>query len=592
MDSHASRSSQLVLGINSVYHESSACLLDGAKVLAFVEEERFTRVKRAKRLTIDNANVLPLAAIRYCLESTGATWSDISRIAYGYDPNIRPSASTSEDVQPGSWGSPEGEAIFQKTVRSIPSLLSKLAGEDIVDRFRWVAHHLAHAASAYFASPFEDAAVLSVDALGEQSSTMFAWGRGPAMEVLHEIVYPNSLGFLWEAISEFVGLDRYAGPAKLMGLAAFGRSDRFAAEMARVLRPGSPEFEVDNSWTRFRSYGGDRLADLFGQKRPADVEMDHRDADLACALQEATETALLAMATWLRERTGSDALCLAGGVALNCVGLGRLTRDSGFSRFFVQPAANDAGTALGAALYVLHHELGCTERFVMNHPYLGPSYEDEELCAAIDAAGLPYERCEDVAETTARLLADGRIVGWFQGALEAGPRALGNRSILADPRQSTVKDAINVRVKHREYWRPFSPSVLEEFAKEWFSISGESLSHGFMSFTYPVRPERRSSIPAVVHADGRSRVQVVTSELNPRYHRLITKFHEITGVPVVLNTSFNGPSEPIVCTPAEAVARYRKSGLDALVLGDLLITDRLDARGNRHPDTVAAAGRS
>jgi carbamoyltransferase len=590
MESQARRSGQLVLGVNSVYHESSACLLDGAKVLAFVEEERFTRVKRAKRLSIDNANVLPLEAIRHCLESSGTAWSDISHIAYGYDPNSRPSASTGEDVQPGSWGSPEGEAIFQKTVRSIPSLLSQLAGEDITSRFRWVAHHLAHAASAYFASPFEDAAVLSVDALGEQSSTMLAWGRGPVMEVLHEIAYPNSLGFLWETIAEFLGMDRYAGPAKLMGLAAFGRGDRFAAEMARVLRPGSPEFRVDNSWTRFRSYGGGRLADLFGQERMAGAEMDHRDADLACALQEATETVLLALAAWLRERTGSDALCLAGGVALNCVGLGRLTRDSGFSRFFVQPAANDAGTALGAALYVLHHELGRTERFVMNHPYLGPSYNDAELCAAIDAVGLRYERCEDVAETTARLLADGRIIGWFQDAMEVGPRALGNRSILADPRQSTIKDTINVRVKHREYWRPFSPSVLDELANEWFLVSGESLSHGFMSFTYPVRPERRSSIPAVVHADGRSRVQTVTSELNPRYHRLITKFYEITGVPVVLNTSFNGPDEPIVCTPTEAVARYQKSGLDALVLGDLLITDRLDAHGSRRPN-AAVAGR-
>jgi len=252
-------------------------LLDGAEVLAFVEEERFTRVKRAKRLTIDNANVLPLKAIRHCLESTGTAWSNISHIAYGYDPNIRPTVRTDEDVQPGSWGSSAGEAIFQKTVRSIPPLLSEFAGEDITSRFRWVAHHLAHAASAYFASPFEDAAVLSVDALGEQSSTMLAWGRGPALEVLHEIAYPNSLGFLWEAISEFLGLDRYAGPAKLMGLAAFGRGDRFEAEMARVLRPGSPGFTVDNSWTRFRSYGDDRLADLFGPKRPVGAEVDEQD---------------------------------------------------------------------------------------------------------------------------------------------------------------------------------------------------------------------------------------------------------------------------------------------------------------------------
>lgn len=579
MASQARQPRGLILGVNSVYHESSACLLDGAKVLAFTEEERFTRVKRAKRLTIDNADVLPLRAIDYCLSSTGATWSDIGYVAYGYDPNLRPAVSADEDVQPGSWGSPEGERVFQKTVRRVPLLLSRLAGRDIAGGFRWVPHHVAHAASAYFASPFEDAAVLSVDALGEQSSTMLARGRGPRLEVLREIAYPNSLGFLWEAVAVFLGLDRYAGPAKLMGLAAFGRPDRFSTEMARVLRVNASGFEVDNHWTRFRSYGGDRLEELFGPRRPAGAEMDHRDADIARALQDATEAALLALAAWLQDETGSDALCLAGGVALNCVGTGRLNRESAFSRFFVQPAAHDAGTALGAALYVLHHELGCTDRYVMHHPYLGSSFGDDELRHAIEVAGLPHVRCDDVAATTGRLLAEGCLVGWFQGAMEIGPRALGNRSILADPRRPAVKDAINVRAKHREYWRPFSPSILHEQAHDWLVIGGESLSHGFMSYTYPVRPQRSSSIPAVVHADGCARAQIVTEDLNPRYHRLIREFHDRTGVPVVLNTSFNGPEEPIVRTPAEAVARYSRSGLDALVLGDFLVTDRLKALG-------------
>jgi len=573
----ARRSGGLVLGLNSVYHESSACLLDGAEVLAFSEEERFTRVKRAKRLTLDNADELPLEAIRHCLSSTGATWADISHVAYGYDPDLRAPPRGDEDIRPGGWGSPEGERIFGETVRSIPALLSKLADRDMESGFRWVSHHRAHAASAYFASPFEHAAVLSIDALGEQHSTMLAEGRGIRMEVLREIPYPHSIGFLWEAISTFLGLDRYAGPAKLMGLAAFGRADRFAAEMSRVLRVGDSTFEVDNHWTRFRAYGGDRLEELFGPARPAGSPMDHRDADLARALQDATEAALFTLAAWLHERTGADALCLAGGVALNCVATGRLSRESGFSRFFVQPAANDAGTALGAALYVLHHELGCTDRYVMDHPYLGPSFDDEDHRRAIDDAGLPSVRCDDVAAATARLLAGGCVVGWFQGAMEVGPRALGNRSILADPRSATVKDAINLRAKHREYWRPFSPSVLAEEAAEWLTVGGESLSHGFMSFTYPVRPERRGSIPAAVHADGCARAQLVTAALNPRYHRLISEFRDLTGVPVVLNTSFNGPEEPIVRTPSEAVAMYRRSGLDALVLGDLVVTDRLNA---------------
>jgi carbamoyltransferase len=309
--------------------------------------------------------------------------------------------------------------------------------------------------------------------------------------------------------------------------------------------------------------------------------MDTRDADLARALQLVTEEVLLGLAVWLREETGCDALCLAGGVALNCVANGRLTRESGFSHFFVQPAANDAGTSLGAALYVLYHELGCTDRFVMRHPYTGPSFTDADLRRELDAAGLSYMRCDDVATETARLLSEGHVIGWFQGAMEAGPRALGNRSILADPRRSAAKDAINLHVKHREYWRPFSPSVLKDHADEWLTVSGESLSHAFMSFTYPIHPYRRSEIPAVVHVDGCARAQLVTADLNPRYHQLISKFYSLTGVPLVLNTSFNGMEEPIVCTPEQAVATYHKSGLDALVLGDLVVTDRLSSSGVR-----------
>src|SRR5215207_5329129 len=263
------RMGHLVLGVNSVYHESSACLLDGARVLAFCEEERFTREKRAKRLTIDNADVLPERAMEWCLATAGASWADVGRVAYSYDPDVRPPADPdpAEDVRPGSWGSPDGEAVFQRTVRGVPGVLSKLAGTDLTDRFRWVPHHRAHAASAYFAAPFESAAVLSVDALGEVHSTGLYAGRGPRMETLREIAYPHSLGFLWETVSEFLGLDRYTGPAKVMGLAAFGRPDRFAAELARLLLVGPADFQVDNSLTRFRSYGPNKLHSLFGEPR-------------------------------------------------------------------------------------------------------------------------------------------------------------------------------------------------------------------------------------------------------------------------------------------------------------------------------------
>jgi carbamoyltransferase len=568
-----------VLGVNGAFHLTTCALFQGHELLAYGDEERFSRSKRGKRAAVDNADQLPTRALDYCLRAAGIGLADVDLIGYSYDPAQRV-LLPGDDVVDGDWGSPSGEAAFQASLARVPAALSELAGVDVRDRFRYVPHHLCHAASAYLASPYDNAAVLSVDGIGETTTMLTAHGQGTRMQVLQEIHYPHSLGFLWEAVSMFLGLDQYEGPGQLMGLAGFGRPDRYAEQFAKILTVDPDGFRIDDYYPRFRA-AGDRLHELFGPSRRPGEHMTARDADVAAALQAATEEVLLATAIRLRIQTGADALCLAGGVALNCVAVGRIAREAGYANLFVQPAAGDDGTSLGAALYLLHGELGWPDRWVMEHPYLGQSFSEQAMEQALAATGLTYRREADVAASAARLIADGKLVGWFQGAAEAGPRALGNRSILADPRDPRMLERINLRAgKRRAPWRPVAPSALAEAAPAWMDVGpAASLSHGTMNLTYPVRPEQRQRIPAVVHADGCTRAQLVTPELNPRYHRLISQVHRLTGVPLVVNTSMNGPGEPIVNSPEDAVALYRRTegGLDALVLGDLLVL-RQEAR--------------
>jgi carbamoyltransferase len=568
------RRGALILTFNGAFHELSVALMKGPRLLAFAEEERFTRVKKAKTPEIDNPDQLPLEALAYCLQTAGVTLRDVDLFGYSYDPDI-PVLIPGDDVVAGGWGSPEGEAVFQERIRRVPGLVSDLAGTDITDRWRWVPHHFCHAGSAFWASPYDNAAVLSIDGRGEATTTLLGHGRGPTMQVLGEIGYPNSLGFLWEAISLVVGLHQFEGPGQLMGLAAWGNPARFANQMEKLLSSTPDGFQVDNSYTRFRllerGVTAAGLEELFGPARRPGEPINTRDADLAAALQAATDRVLLDLAARLKAETGASALCVAGGVALNCVSLGQIVRQSGYDDVFVQPAAGDAGTSLGAALHLLHGEVGERDRWVMAHPYLGPAYTEDDMLAALRAAGLTYRWEEDIVGQTAELLAAGQLVGWYQGAAEIGPRALGNRSILGDPRDARMNDRINLHLKRRAHWRPMAPSILAEHAKDWVEVGARSPSHQTMNYTYPVRADKRQLIPAVVHADGHTRAQLVSADVNPLYHALISSFYQLTGVPLVVNTSFNGPAEPIVNTPAEAVATFLGSGLDVLVLGNLLV---------------------
>lgn len=562
----------LILGINSAYHDSAACLIQDGRILAACEEERFTRKKHAKMAQIDNSDELPLRAIEYCLTSAGARLADIDLTGFSFNPPKRMRNMTVvEQVIAGDWGSDLGETTFAQRIQTVPEKLSRLAGCDLSGRFHWLDHHLCHAASTFFVSPFDDAAIMVVDGIAEFATTLLAKGQGSLITRCEEFNYPNSIGFLWESLARFLGFSEYDA-SKIMGLAAYGDASRFRGAFCDfVILNDDGTFAMDNGVLRFRSRELGGLEQVFGVPiRMAGTELDQRHSDIAAALQEITNELLLGLAQRLHQITGSHNLCLAGGVALNCTANAVLQAKSPFRNIYIQPAANDAGTAVGAAYILWNHKMKGGRFQVMDDPYTGPEFSDDEVAKFLDEQGIACERCSSIAEATAELLAKGDIVAWFQGRMEFGPRALGNRSLLADPRNPNVRETLNAKVKHRELFRPLAPSVLEVELEQWFEVPTRSVSSDFMLFAYPARPEKAPLIPAVVHADGTSRVQTINPRTNKRFHELVLEFYRRTGVPMLLNTSFND-SEPIVCTPADALATFRKTRIDVLVLGNCLV---------------------
>lgn len=557
------------LGVNSVYHESAACLVRDGELCAAVEEERFTRRKHGKSATVGNPAELPVHAIRHCLDAAGIGPGDVSRIGYSLNPKLR---LRNRDIGgahvEGDWGSPSGEERFHRELMTVPDELRRIGLEAPLV---WLDHHLCHAASSYLVSPFEEAAILCIDGIAEVASTMRARGSGGHIEPIDRIEYPASLGFLWERFCTFLGFSEYDA-CKVMGLASYGDRSRFRERMEGLvhLLPGSG-FAVDNDVLRFRAPDDARLGaylDMPARRKGSEIDRIHED--LAAALQDITDRTVVHLLRGLHEITGAQRLCLAGGVALNCVTNRVILEETPFSDVFIPPAPHDAGTAVGAAL-LLATSARAERRHVLPHPYLGPSFTDEEITRELSARGLSFRHSEQIEEEVADLLAAGRIVGWFQGAMEFGPRALGNRSLLADPRDPSIRDVMNLKVKHRELFRPFAPSVLAEHAAEWFVLpTTSSRPAELMLLAVPAQPDRRALIPGVVHIDGSSRVHTVRREQNPRYHALISAFHARTGVPLLLNTSFND-DEPIVCTPADAVTTFLKTRIDHLAIGDFLV---------------------
>src|SRR5580700_4732123 len=574
-----------ILGINAYHGNASAALVCDGKLVAAVEEERFNRVKYAAGF--------PAAAIRYCLKEAGITLADLDHVAVPRNPYARLGTKLFYALRMPSFARERAKVLTKFT--GIPTALAGAFDSDparVAAKFHRVEHHQAHLASAFFVSPFERAALLSADGLGDFASTMWGSGYGSRMKIDDAIAFPHSLGLFYSAVTQYLGFLKFGDEYKVMGLAAYGEAEQLEAFRKIVHADGNgfrlgldyfthhrtgPEMswaEADKTPMLGKMFS-EEMEKLLGPRRNPDEPLEQRHKNLASALQAQLEEIYLGMLKKLAERTGLKAVCLAGGVAFNCVANGKIFDTTGFEEVYVHPAAGDAGLAVGAAYYVWHQVLGKPRSFVMDHAYWGPAYTREVILRAMDANGslkngwrieeLPEE---SLMQRTAAIVADGKILGWFQGRAEWGPRALGNRSIVADPRRPEMKEILNQRIKHREIFRPFAPSILAESTGEWFEKSHPS---PFMTLAYAVRPEKREKIPAPTHVDGTGRLQTVTRDTNPRYWSLIKAFEQLTGVPVVLNTSFND-NEPIVCRPEEALDCFERTQMDALVLGDFLIT--------------------
>jgi carbamoyltransferase len=574
-----------ILGINAYHGNASAAIVCDGRLVAAVEEERFNRVKYAAGF--------PAQAIRYCLKEAGLELKDIDHAGVPRNPYARLGTKLFYAMRMPSFARERAKVLVKFT--GIPEALALAFDADpakVAAKFHRIEHHQAHLASAFFVSPFERAALLSADGLGDFASTMWGSGAGSRMKIEGAIAFPHSLGLFYSAVTQYLGFLKFGDEYKVMGLAAYGEAQQLEAFRDIVRTNGNgfrlgleyfthhrtgPQMswaEADKTPTLGKMFS-EAMEKRLGPRRNPEEPLEQRHRNLASGLQARLEEVYLEMLKKLSERTRLKAVCLAGGVAFNCVANGKIFDATGFEHVYVQPAAGDAGLAVGAAFYVWHQILGRPRSFLMDHAYWGPGYSRDDIRRGMDASGLAQKGYlieelgeEDLSRRAAAIIADGKILGWFQGRAEWGPRALGNRSIVADPRRPEMKEILNQRIKHREIFRPFAPSILAEKTGEWFQKAHPS---PFMTLAYSVRPEKRDKIPAPTHVDGTGRLQTVTREANPRYWSLITAFEQLTGVPVVLNTSFND-NEPIVCRPEEALDCFQRTQMDALVLGDFLIT--------------------
>ncbi|MBI4240694.1 MAG: carbamoyltransferase [Candidatus Rokubacteria bacterium] len=587
-----------ILGISCFYHDAAAALVRDGEVVAAAEEERFSRIKHDFSF--------PHRAIAFCLAQGGITSRDLDYVIFYEKPFVKFERilKTCLATFPRSRRVfREAMVVWLKDKLWVRTLIRQTLGVE-PSKILFSEHHLSHAASAFYCSPFEEAAILTVDGVGEWTTASYGVGRDREISLLKEIHFPHSLGMLYSAFTAYLGFEVNEGEYKVMGMAPYGRP-RYLDEVWRLIRmapDGSFALDLDYfsyHYSPERTYNG-RFEKMFGPPRPPSLhfftrdtgfpsyfgprpadydrlaEMNQHYADVAASIQRVTEEVLLSMARHLRKETGMRRLCLAGGVALNSVANGRILRETGFEECYIQPAAGDGGGAVGAALYAYHALLGKPRQFVMEHAAWGQAWTPGEIREFLESRGIAHQEVgseDELVNRTAGLLAGGKVVGWFQGRFEWGPRALGQRSILADPRRPEMKDIVNVKIKFREPYRPFAPSVLADRAAEYFDLPDADRHYParFMLYVVDVRPEKTQAVPATTHVDGSARLQTVSSEWNPLYHQLIQRFGEVTGVPVVLNTSFNLKGEPIVASPADAFKTFASSGMDALALGPFIV---------------------
>lgn len=567
-----------ILGINAYHGDASAAIVVDGELVAAVEEERFTRLK--------HDTSFPHRSIRYCLDAAGLRPEDIDHFALSRNPKANLGKRFAHAIKDRA-----GRRVATRRVGNLRKILNakrtladglRVTADDLKAKPHFVEHHLAHIGSSFYVSPFDRAAVLSIDGFGDMVSAMWGMGEGSRLRISGEVAFPHSLGVYYTAVTQYLGFPKYGDEYKVMGLASYGEPE-YLDVFRRMVRSDGLRYELGMDYFQHHVEGAAMTWDggspdlpplwgpaMEGDLGPArgDEPLEERHRNIAASLQRRLEEVVLGMLRDLHARTKVDTLCLAGGVALNCVLNGKIFDETPFREVYIQPAAHDGGTSVGAGFYVHHHLLGAPRGFVMDHAYYGPEFDASRMRAALDGAGVVFKELDDreLIDRTATALAEGGVVGWYQGRMEFGPRALGNRSILTDPRRAEMKDVLNARIKHREAFRPFAPAVLEESTAAYFTNSYPS---PFMLMTYPVRPEKVYEIPAPTHVDGTGRLQTVRRDQNARYYDLIKAFGAKTGVPVLLNTSFN-ENEPICCTPEEAVDTFLRTKMDVLVLGDLL----------------------
>jgi carbamoyltransferase len=587
-----------ILGISCYYHDAAAALLRDGQLVAAAEEERFSR----KKHDFD----FPANAIQFCLREAGIDGRDLDYVVFFEKPFRKFDRILASVLQtyPQSW------KVFRESM--IGWMLDKLwvastlQSELGIDREKilFSDHHVSHAASAFFCSPYEEAAILTVDGVGEWTTTAYGVGRGTQIRLTKQVEFPHSIGLLYSAFTAFLGFEVNEGEYKVMGMAPYG-TPRYVDKVWKVVEQNSDgSFALNMDYFCFQhstdKMFNRRFVDLFGEPRlpnlpfftestgypryfgekPSDYiaqcRANEHYADIAASIQRVTEDLLVGMARAVQKDTGLKKLCMAGGVALNSVANTRILRESGFDELFIQPAAGDSGGALGAALWANHSVLGQPRGFRMEHAYWGQEYGPGEIKAFLDGGNIAHWHADSrdaLLDRVTEYLMNGKVVGWYQGRFEWGPRALGNRSILADPRNPAMKDIVNAKIKFREPYRPFAPSAVAECAAKYFQMDNAAQQYParYMLYVMPVKPEHHATLPAITHVDGTARVQTVFKEHNPLYYGLIERFGQATGVPIVLNTSFNLRGEPIVTTPANAFSTFSRSEMDCLVLGDFLI---------------------
>jgi carbamoyltransferase len=572
-----------ILGINAYHGDSSACLLKDGKIINAIEEERIRRIKHWAGF--------PSEAIKFCLNDAGISIEDVDYISIGRNPSAHLGKKVISSLKKlANLNFIKDRIANIQKVTSVKSELSKSLGvpeNKIRAEIKHIEHHRSHLASAFFASPFDEAAIISIDGFGDFSSAMFAVGRGNKIKVLDSVTYPHSLGIFYTAFTQYLGFPWYGDEYKVMGLSPYGEP-KYLDKMSKIVKMKKDgKFELDESYFIHSTAGvamtwengapfierifSDKMIEEFGAPRSKDEPLNQYHKDLAASVQKHCENVIFHMLNHLYKETGIKNICIAGGVAQNSVANGKIRLMTDFENVYIPSAGYDAGTAVGSALWLYHQQLDKDNREFVRDAYLGAHYSDDEIERVLKEADIKYTRYnndEETIEHTAEMLANGAVLGWFQGRTEFGPRALGNRSVLVHPGRPDAKDLINSKIKRRESFRPFAPSILREYVNEYFEQDDDAY---FMEKVFLIRPEKRAGLPAVTHVDGSGRLQTVHKDVSPKYYALIDKFREKTGLPILLNTSFN-ENEPIVNHPKEALDCFLRTEMDALVMGNFVVT--------------------